>query len=278
MDGIDPFPWFLNKDVALKFGGRETVMHIRASEWNDCWRPFLTQLAELQKQHSQRLMVAVVGPPGSGKSFFAAQIAWMASKGFIPGSEAIALPMDGFHFPGHILNQKTLLMRNGDRIPMIDCKGAPETIDVESLRGLLGHIRRCDEKLTWPDYDRKLHDIVPHALRISASHNLILVEGNYLLVKVPPYRGIADMFDLRVYVEAPGPTIVTNLMNRHMAGGKTVEQAKDWVRRIDLPNARLVESTRPLADVVIQRDRTDLLSAVIWRDAPVPAENALKPD
>ena len=202
----------------------------------------------------------------------------MASKGFIPGSEAIALPMDGFHYPGHVLNQKTLLMRNGDRIPMIDCKGAPETIDVEALRGLLGHVRRCNDKLAWPDYDRRLHDVVPNALRISTVHNLVLVEGNYLLVNVPPYAGIADLFDLRIYVEAPGPTIVTNLVNRHISGGKTVEQAKDWVRRIDLPNARLVESTRRLADVIVQRDRTDLLSAVVWRDAPGLVTNAEKAD
>ncbi len=276
MVGIDPFPWFLNKDVTLHFGGRDTVMHIRASEWNDYWRPLLTRLMERQTLHKKRLMVAVVGPPGSGKSFFAAQVAWMADKGFIPGSNAIALPMDGFHYPGHVLNQKTLLLRNGERIPMKNCKGAPETIDVEALHATLERIRLGNEKLVWPDYDRKLHDVVPNGIRISSTHNLILVEGNYLLVKVPPYKGISDIFDLRIYVEAPGPTIVTNLMNRHIEGGKTVEQAKDWVRRIDLPNARLVEGTRSSADVVVRRDRSDLLSAVTWQEAAIPAENVAK--
>ena len=47
-----------------------------------------------------------------------------------------------------------------------------------------------------------------------------------------------------------------------------MSQAKDWVKRIDLPNARLVERTKSKADVLIQRDRDLVISDVIWITDP----------
>ena len=60
--------------------------------------------------------------------------------------------------------------------------------------------------------------------------------------------------------------ILSNLMDRHIRGGKTVDEAKEWVKRIDLPNARVAESTKVNADVIIERNHEDDLSLVLWRE------------
>lgn len=265
LDVIDPFPWFLHKDIPLKFGGGEGIMHLRASEWTDHWRCLLGMIVDCQKLQPRRMMVAIVGTPGSAKSYFAAQLAWLAEHDFIPGSRGIALPMDGFHYPNRVLGERNLTLATGEKIPLRECRGAPETFDAAALRQRLVEIRRIPEEITWPDYNPRTHDPAPGSIRISSRYNLILVEGSYLLLDVEPYDGIAGLFDLRIYLEAPAATVLANLVNRRMENGKTLVQAKEWVKRVDLPNARLAEATQARADVIIARDRRDILSAVAWR-------------
>ncbi|MGC8625465.1 MAG: hypothetical protein ACP5VQ_09400 [Phycisphaerae bacterium] len=269
---IDPFPWFLHKDIPLLINGLRVEMHIRASEWTKRWRPFLSNLIELQRLAGRRMVVGIAGTPGSGKSFFAAQIAWMATKNILPKINAAALPMDGFHFPDTVLAERFLQLEDGRHIHLNQCKGAPETFDAAMLRDHLTRLKQIPSTMTWPSYDRVHHKPIPHALHVHESVNLALVEGNYLFMDKEPYAGIAEMFDLRIYIEAPPASVVTNLMNRHMEGGKTVGQAKDWVKHVDLPNARLVEQTKTKADVLIQRDRDGVISTVAWVHSPGSSE------
>jgi hypothetical protein len=58
---------------------------------------------------------------------------------------------------------------------------------------------------------------------------------------------------------------MANLMERHIRGGKEIEEAKTWVKRIDLPNARVAEATRPNADVILEKDAFDDVVSVTWK-------------
>ncbi len=269
---IDPFPWFLHKDVPLLIDERRVEMNIRAAEWTKRWRPFLSTLLELQRLCGRRMVVGIAGAPGSGKSVFAAQIAWMATKNILPKVNVVALPMDGFHYSETILAQRFLQLEDGRQLRMNQCKGAPDTFDAAMLRDHVMRLKEVPVKMTWPGYDRVHHKTMPNAISVHESINLVLVEGNYLFLDRPAYAGIAEMFDLRIYIEAPPASVVTNLMNRHIEGGKTVGQAKDWVRHVDLPNARLVEMTKAKAEVLIQRDRDGAISAVVWANTPSSTE------
>ncbi|MGC8551653.1 MAG: hypothetical protein ACP5O7_02190 [Phycisphaerae bacterium] len=272
VDEVDPFPWFLHKSIQLVINHRHVAMHLTTAEWTEHWRPFLGRLMEIQRKRGRRLLVAVAGAPGSGKSFFAEQISWMATRGVMPGIFAAALPMDGFHYDQEYLLTHHQTFPDGSRIPLAQCKGSPLTFNVEALRHHLTMLRDTESEISWPGYNRELHDTVQDEFRVPAGTNLAIVEGNYLLLNVPPYKGIPDFFDLKIYIEAPAPVIMANLMSRHMAGGRDVEDAKTWVKRVDLPNARIVESTRGSADVIIRRDRQDLISAVIWKSEKPPAK------
>jgi putative kinase len=277
LEEIDPFPWFLHQKIELKISGKESAyVMIRASEWTEQWRPLLGQLSEFIKLHPKRMMMAIAGPPGSGKTFLAAQLVWLAEHGFLrhgtQSCQAVALPMDGFHYPDPVLAKRELVMKNGEKISLVRCKGSPETFDVEALKKHLLQLRGRPATMTWPDYDRVHHMPMPGAIKVHDTDNLVIVEGNYLLLNMPPYEGISDFFHVRMYVEASAGAMIANLMNRHMEGGKTMEGSKDWIKRIDLPNARLVEMTRGRADVIVRRDSEEMLSEINWKtDGPFPA-------
>ena len=271
--GIEAYPWFLNKPLEVKVGGQAVTTRITVHEWVDHWKPLLEHIWHLHQAHPQRLMVAIGGPPGSGKSVLAEQISWMASKNFLPDCTAIALPMDGFHYPNEYLRTHLHHLPDGDLVPLAELKGAPETFDVGELKQHLHLLRARAEEVFWPGYSRVEHEPIPHEYRIPAAVNLVIVEGNYLLLDHGVYAGIAGLFDFKIYLETPAAGIISNLVQRHMAGGKTLEDAKAWLKRIDLPNARIVESTRHNADLTIERNTVDDIIALHWRHhAPAATE------
>jgi pantothenate kinase len=277
LEAIEAYPWFLNKSLDLMVNERLIRTRFNAGEWMDHWRPFLGRLREMWLAvRPRRFLIAIAGAPGSGKSVFAEQLHWLIERGILhKEAHSVALPMDGFHFPNSYLETHFRHLPEGNDIPLSSVKGQPDTIDIKSLRQHLKLLVGRPDHMDWPGYSRFTHDVVANKFRIHHSANLCLIEGNYLLVDRGPFVGIPDIFDLKVYVDAPAPKIMANLMERHINGGKTVDEAKDWVKRIDLPNARIAESSKSQADLIIERDGDDDLSAIIWIDklkiAPVPA-------
>jgi pantothenate kinase len=266
-EGIEAYPWFLNKPIEVTVAGLPTLTRINVYQWVSHWRPLLERLLELHHRHRERVMVAIGGPPASGKSVLAAQIQWMAEKNFLPGCSAVALPMDGFHFTNEYLTRQHRVLPDGTSIPLSEVKGAPDTFDVAGLRQALQLLRQRAAAVPWPGYSRIEHDPIPHAWHVSATVNLVLVEGNYMLLDRGPYAGIPGIFDFRMYLDTPAPAIISNLVERHIAGGKTLEEAKAWIKRIDLPNARLVEATHRNADLIVERNTAEDIVRLDWRPA-----------
>jgi putative kinase len=267
LDQIDPYPWFLNKPLDLVVNEHLVHTRITATQWVDHWRPFLAKLRQLfEASRPKRFIVAVAGPPGSGKSVLTETLHWIAERSFFhKDAHSVALPMDGFHFPNAYLEQHTRKLPEGGEIPLSSVKGQPDTIDVKALRRYLQALIARPESLAWPGYSRFTHDVVPEKFHIHETVNLVFVEGNYLLLDRGIFAGLPALFDLRVYVECPGPKIIANLVDRHIRGGKELEEAKDWVKRIDLPNARIAEATRPNADVVIEKESNEDIMSVMWK-------------
>ena len=171
-------------------------------------------------------IVGLAGPPGSGKSTLAAEIA--ATTG------AALAPMDGFHLTNAELSARGLTER----------KGAPETFDrtgyVRALRSL-----RAGEKVCWPLYDRAQHDPVTGP---EIGGDFIITEGNYLLL----WPEVRPLLDTCIFLEAPTDVIGDRLLARHLVGGKSSEAAARNVEQ-DLRNARLINETAHLADLVLHR-------------------------
>ena len=267
LDRIDPYPWFLNKALELKVNDHDVHARITSTEWTDVWRPFLARLHDLWAANpGKRFIIGVGGPPGSGKSVFAEELHYMIDKGVLTrDAHSVALPMDGFHFPNAYLQQHKRKLPDGSEIPLMQVKGQPDTIDVARFRKHIQSLIERPEFVPWPGYSRVLHDVVPDAIKVHKSANVVIIEGNYVLVNRGIFTGIPEMFDLRVYIDAPAGHIIASLVDRHIHGGKTKEEAKDWVKRIDLPNARIAESSKMNADVVLERDADNRVVNMTWK-------------
>lgn len=182
-------------------------------------------------------MLGVTGPPGAGKSTFAA---WLVRE---IGESAIVLPMDGFHLGNAELGARGLAGR----------KGAYDTYDVAGFVGKLKELRVRDEVLA-PQYSRVKHEPEADAIRILPQHRIVIVEGNYLLVGEGAWAEVRPLLDEVWYLDAAPETAAERLIGRHMAVGRSREVAEGKVRDVDLPNGAIVARTRARADRVIATD------------------------
>ncbi|MGE5827864.1 MAG: nucleoside/nucleotide kinase family protein, partial [Micromonosporaceae bacterium] len=156
---------------------------------------------------------------------------------------AVVVPMDGFHLSNVEL----------DRLGLADRKGAPETFDAVGFVHLLRRIRAGDELVYAPAYSRVLHESIGGAIPVPPQAGIVVVEGNYLLLPAGAWVQVRPLLDLALYVEAPRPARIDSLLRRQLARGLDDAHARDWVHRSDEANARLIEATKPYADLVLGR-------------------------
>ncbi|MTH80125.1 AAA family ATPase [Paracoccus aestuariivivens] len=198
----------------------------------------LSTLRDLARQG--RRLVAVAGPPGSGKSTLCEAIAETLNRESL-GLAAI-VPMDGFHYDDAILRARGTLAR----------KGAPITFDVGGLAALLARLRaNLESEIAVPVFDRDLEISRAGARLIPAETPLLLVEGNYLLLDAPPWINLAQLFDLTVALQVPRDELMRRLIQRWLDQGMERSFAEGKVVENDLPNADLVLAHSRPAELVI---------------------------
>ena len=181
----------------------------------------------------ERRLVALVGPPGAGKSHVADCLAQA-----IP--EAAILQMDGFHV------DDALLAARGD----LPRKGAPHTFDLDGLASILDRLAVDNSRdVLVPVFDRT-QELSRSAMReIGASTRLVIVEGNYLLLDRPGWRNLKPRFALSIMLQVPDAVIRARLTARwsHLPA----DEARAKIEANDLPNAQLVTTASLPADIVI---------------------------
>jgi pantothenate kinase len=154
--------------------------------------------------------------------------------------------MDGFHLA------QAVLEADGTA----DRKGAPHTFDAAGFVALLRRLREpvSGEVVFAPRFDRHLEEPIAGAIAVRPADDLVIVEGNYLLVDDGPWAEVRGLLDLAVHLDLDPQVRVARLVARHVDHGRAPADARTWVERSDEANARLIEAARWRADLLLAAD------------------------
>lgn len=185
-----------------------------------------------------RVLLGLAGAPGAGKSTLARHLA----DALGPGVAAV-VPMDGFH----LANAELARLGRAER------KGAPDTFDAAGFVALLRRLSApvAGETVYAPAFHRAIEEPVAGAIPVDPAVTLVIVEGNYLLLD-GAWAGVRPLLAEAWFVEAGEARRHAWLLARHIAYGRTAQDAAAWVESTDEPNARLIRMTRARADCWVQ--------------------------
>ena len=214
---------------------------------NEIFVPLLEKLTAMQRAAGRRILVMLAAPPGAGKSTLVSFLEKLSRErpGLCPVQ---AVGMDGFHRrQEYLLTHSTV--RDGREIRMVEIKGAPVTFDLEKLACSVRKVKN-GETCGWPVYDRLLHNPVEDAVTVDG--DIVLLEGNYLLLDEAGWRDLSANADYTVSVSAGETLLRKRLIERKILTGVAEDAAVRFVDFSDMPNVRLcLEKSRP-ADLRLQ--------------------------
>ncbi|PPK67930.1 nucleoside/nucleotide kinase family protein [Actinokineospora auranticolor] len=181
-----------------------------------------------------RRILGICGAPGVGKTTLAARLVDAL------GERARLVGMDGFHLAHAELA----------RLGRVDRKGAPDTFDADGYANLLHRLRANTDPVVYaPEFRREVEEPIAGAVAVGCDVPLVVTEGNYLLLW-PRVRPLLD----EVWFLDPGDELRrARLLARHMAYGRTREQAAERTGGSDERNAELVATTAATADLVLRK-------------------------
>lgn len=191
-------------------------------------------LDNLKNDLKNRYFIALSGPPASGKSTISEKLVKDLT---LKGHNSSILQMDGFHYDDQILKQKSLLLK----------KGAPETFDVMGFLNFLFRLQNENE-VAIPIFDRSLELSRSSAVIISKETRVVIVEGNYILLKINPWRELHKFFNSTIMISTKHEILEKRLIERWRSFNIPEEEIKQKVFENDLPNGVNVYKNSILAD------------------------------
>jgi len=205
-------------------------------------------LVRFKLRVEQRTIVAIAGPPASGKSTLAEAVVRSLNQdhsGAVP--LAALLPMDGYHFDNQTLKARGLRAR----------KGAPETFAAAAFCDAVKGLSDVRETTFYPSFDRHLDCTIAQAIAIDPKTPIVIVEGNYLLLTSNPWKSLDGTFAASVFIAPSMDTLRQRLQQRWIAHGLTPDAATERAEANDLRDAKLVLDESRCADLFLSPDRDE---------------------
>lgn len=189
----------------------------------------------------ERRIVAIAGPPASGKSTLAHALVEDLNTAS-PGTCAL-LQMDGFHYDDEVLIPRGWRPR----------KGAPHTFDVGGYAAALQRLRtNREESVAVPRFDRSIEIARAGAIVIDQSVRVIVTEGNYLLLDDPPWPALRPFFDQTVLLVTDMETLAARNRQRWVDIDMDEGGIRAKLDLNDMPNARLVVDRSAEPDWIVR--------------------------
>lgn len=193
----------------------------------------------------QRYILGLTGFPASGKTTLSLELAEIINAK-AQSDLAIVVPMDGFHRLNAELKAWGLW----------ELKGIPDSFNAEAFIQLLKALReQTATAIGCPAFDRAIEEPAENAIFVQPRHKLVIVEGNYLLLASNPWQQVKPLLDDVWYIESTLAEIKPRLVERHIKGGRSPEQATEKMNSTDLPNAKLIKTSKSMADQIVRLGR-----------------------
>ena len=208
------------------------------------------QWADKVSKGEKRLIIALAGAPGSGKTTIAKHVVEHVAA--LPSSPSIvAISADGFHLSLATLHALP------NAAEAIAKRGASWTFDgvsvVDLVRNLRGGAGR--HAVTAPTFDHAVKDPVTDGLTVGPDVEVCLLEGNYLLSDEAPWDEIAGLVDDRWLVKVDPILARDRVATRHLKAGieDTMEKALRRAEENDMVNGYYVANhSKGRYDVLIE--------------------------
>ncbi|EMC97515.1 hypothetical protein BAUCODRAFT_454651 [Baudoinia panamericana UAMH 10762] len=214
---------------------------------------------------SKRVMVAISGIPGSGKTTLAATVAqrlnerWHKEQPALQSQLSIAtfLPMDGYHLT------RAQLSAMPDPTTAHARRGAAYTFDAPAFLELVKKLRQpiCAETRTIyaPSFDHAVKDPVADDIPIASTARILILEGNYLSLGTgaPEWREAAELMDELWFVDVDMDIARQRLVKRHVASGIAAneEEAGRRADENDLLNGKeIIDGKVEVHEMVASRE------------------------
>lgn len=198
----------------------------------------LVQRAERLLEAPLRTVLGIAGAPASGKSTLAL-ILLQTLQAAYPGRVAL-VGMDGFHLAHRVLEARGLAT----------LKGAPHTYDVEGYVALLERVLHDRTTTVFaPEFHRDIEDSIAHEVEIGPDVDLVITEGNYLLLPDPRWDHVRPLLSEAWYVHLDDALRRQRLTARHEVFGLDSATAAAKALGGDEANAALVSAAQNAVDV-----------------------------
>ncbi len=195
------------------------------------------QIKTLLEGSSPRTIIGIVGKPGAGKSTVVAEI-----QNQFESNDVAIIPMDGYH----LSNEELIELGRRNR------KGAPDTFDVSAFVSLLRSVRNeINKNHTFPIFHREIEASKEGEGLVPAGAKVVVVEGNYLFSQEYGWHEVFPLLDQSWFISIDDEIRMRRLIARHIAYGKTAQEAEEWSRGSDEMNARFIEKSANRAEKVI---------------------------
>ncbi|KAJ1642794.1 hypothetical protein J3B02_002029 [Coemansia erecta] len=202
---------------------------------------YLVSLLDASRHDNRRIIIAVSGTPGSGKTYLSGLLCSKVNSR-CSDMPAVVFPLDGFHLT------KAQLAAMDDPEMAMKRRGSAWTFDAE---GFVATVQRIHEQAHLetlvPSFDHAIGDPVADEIAIRPDHRLVIVEGLYAHVSDEPWAQLDRYVSERWWVEPRSrEASIERLLKRHIDTGLSADRDAAALRFAsnDSLNAQYAETCR----------------------------------